>query len=151
MSKDLVPAAQANESVMPVTLPSDHFATLSPADIDQLDKMEAMDIELMSDYWTPQATGEKKKLLFSHFGNSQAVDQQSNEVIDLFCAYFWESYNGSKRLIRNGSKRLVGTLQGYNPPRFWACEITYKGKKKNATNQFSSDEWSVKPLSPITV
>lgn len=125
--------------------------TLSLVNLDQgtipdMDKAKALPFDLMSDYWTPAAAGESRKLIFDSVKNRQVIDQQSGETIDLPCAYFYEKINGEVKTISNGSKRLIGVIEAYQMQRGTPLLITYLGKKKNATNQYQSDNWSVKPL-----
>jgi hypothetical protein len=104
-------------------------------------------IDLMSDYWTPTKTGEKKRVFFVRIAPRKVIDQQDpNKVIELDCAYFLENVDGEVRSISNGSKRLVGALESINAQNGMPFEITYLGKKRNRTNSFSSDDWSIKPL-----
>lgn len=109
---------------------------------------EAAPIDLMSDYWTPVNMGESRRVYFDRIQPMGVVDQSSGEVIMMDCAFFfWQERPGeSYKQIRNGSKRLVGAIQSYNLPRLTPLEIKYLGKKRNATNQFLSDNWSITPL-----
>lgn len=120
--------------------------TISIDDIGALDSAEVAPIDLMSDYWSPENFGEKKRVLFHSIENTPVVDQVSGEVLDLPCAYFLAQENGNVKRIRNGSKRLVGALQSFNLAPNTPLEITYLGKKANKTNPFKSDNWMVKPL-----
>lgn len=105
-------------------------------------------IDLMADYWTPEVTGETKRVYFDGIRERLVRDQNDPSVaVSLPCAYFFEKEaEKPARSISNGSKRLVGLMEGLQIPRGTALQITYLGKKKNATNQFSSDNWSVRPL-----
>lgn len=105
-------------------------------------------MDLMSDYWTPEKPGESKKVFFDSIRERLVRDQQNPDIlIELPCAYFFEpDANGQVKTISNGSKRLVGVIEAYNIPRGTPLLLTYLGKKKNATNSYSSDQWSVKPL-----
>ena len=62
---------------------------------------------------------------------------------------------GSAKSFKNGSKRLVaaihrlikeGTIKtiAFDDPT--GVEITYLGKQRNATNQYSHDSWDLKRL-----
>jgi len=114
--------------------------------IDALEKAEAAPIDLMSDYWTPENPGESKRVLFDRLDISNVLSQEDGELIELECAFFFIKENGNVKQIRNGSKRLVGALQAYNIERGTPLLIKYLGKKKNRSNQFMSDNWSVTPL-----
>ncbi len=107
-----------------------------------------MPLDLMSDYWTPENPGEYKLVFFDRIDVSQVLTQDDTPaLIDLECAYFLEQDNkGEIKSIRNGSKRLVGALLAQQVQRGTALKITYMGKKKNRSNAFKSDSWSIKPL-----
>lgn len=113
------------------------------ADIDMLDAAESVPLDLMSDYWTPEQVGEKKKVIFDRIEMTHIPDQEG-VAIELECAFFFVKENGQAKRIRNGSKRLVGAL--LNVPQHTALEIKYMGKKRNKNNSNFSDNWSVTPL-----
>lgn len=123
------------------------MATVSIDNIADLDNATVAPIDLMSDYWTPTNPGESKRVIFDRIGITPVLSTNgTGEVIDLECAFFFVKDNGSVKQICNGSKRLVGSLLASNVKYGMALEITYLGKKLNATNSFKSDNWSVKPL-----
>lgn len=111
-----------------------------------LSTAEPTAIDLVSDYWSPEVSGESKRLIFLKIENRLVADQQTGELIELECAYFAEKAKDDWHSISNGSKRLVGALTGCNVAEGTALLVTFLGKKKNKTNGFSSDNWSVKPL-----
>lgn len=115
-------------------------------DIDSLDTAESSQIDLMSNYWSPETPGESKRVIFDRIDISPVLAVETGEVIDLECAFFFVKENGQVKQLRNGSKRLVGALQSYNILRGTPLEIKYKGKKQNRMNSFKSDDWSVTPL-----
>jgi len=102
--------------------------------------------DLMADYWTPESKGENKRVFFDKIASRTVLDQQTQQQIDLECAFFIESTPEGYRTISNGSKRLVGALEGHKIQHGTPLLITFLGKKKNATNQFQSDNWSIRPL-----
>ena len=109
-----------------------------------LDSASVMPIDLMADYWTPENVGEAKRCIFTKVENVSTIDQQSGEMIELECAFFVTPVDGKLQSIRNGSKKLVSAVQ--NLPANTPLLITYKGKVKNKSNGFKSDNWSVQPL-----
>ncbi len=111
-----------------------------------LEDATPLPFDLMSDYWTPQNPGESKRVFFDRIDIRQVKDMNSEDTIDLECAFFIEKVNGEAKSISNGSRRLVGALQSLNIQRGSALLITYMGKKKNKSNNFNSDSWSIKPL-----
>ena len=103
--------------------------------------------DLMPNYWTPETPGETKLVFLLKIGMRDVIDQNTGEVLELECAHFIEQLADMSTVqISNASKRLVGALQSNNILPGTPLKITYKGKKKNKTNQFSSDNWSIKPL-----
>jgi hypothetical protein len=106
----------------------------------------------MADYWTPEDKGESKRLFFDKIATRPVKDIQNEDVtIELECAFFLEQTTDNKgnvevKSISNGSKRLVGALVANKIQRGTPLLITYLGKKKNSTNTFQSDSWSIKPL-----
>jgi hypothetical protein len=115
--------------------------------VPDLNNAQALPFDLMSDYWTPEKPGESKRLIFDSIRPRNVKDMQTGEVIQLDCAFFFERTDGGEiRTVCNGSKRLVGVIEGYEMQRGAAMLVTYLGKQKNRTNSFFSDIWSVKPL-----
>jgi hypothetical protein len=119
----------------------DNFTTFP-----DLDNANVYPFDLMADYWTPESPGEIKNVLFDKLAMRSVVDQQTNEPIDLECAYFFEEVNGEIKSVSNGSKRLVGAIEANKIHRGTPLRITYMGKKRNKSNSFHSDNWSVKVL-----
>lgn len=115
-----------------------------------LTESKELPFDLMADYWTPEAKGESKRLFFDKIALRLVKDMNTDAVIELECAFFLEqtTENGKKQVktVSNGSKRLVGALQANNIQKGTPLLVTYKGKKKNASNNFQSDDWSIKPL-----
>jgi hypothetical protein len=125
------------------SLPLSH---VSVNNIDALESAEAAPIDLMSNYWSPEIPGELKRVIFDRIDVSPVLAQDTGEVIELECAFFFVKEQGQVKQLRNGSKRLVGALQSYNIQRGTPLEIKYLGKKQNRMNSFKSDNWSVTPL-----
>jgi hypothetical protein len=111
-----------------------------------LDDAQSVPFDLMADYWTPETPGESKRMFFDRIDVRGVKDMNSEDIIDLECAFFLENINGEVKSVSNGSKRLVGALQANNIKRGTPLLVTYLGKKTNKTNSFKSDSWSVKPL-----
>jgi hypothetical protein len=103
-------------------------------------------IDLMGEYWTPVDKGENKRMFFDRIQDRVVKDEQTGESLLLPCAFFVEKKAGELKMVANGSKRLVGLMENLNIQRGTPLSITYLGKKKNNTNSFLSDQWSVKPI-----
>lgn len=114
-------------------------------DLPSLETAKVAPISMNSEYWTPEKVGEKRRLFFLDLRVEAVIDAQSGETVDLTVLYFVDS---NKNVIRQASRRLVGVFENrINSLRpGMAFEIEYLGKKKNATNSFQSDHWSVYEL-----
>ncbi len=117
-----------------------------------LQKATEMPIDLCGNYWTPESPGEMKRLYFVEIKPQKVLSATGNdEIIDLECAVFLEQKeDGTVQTITNGSRRLVGVIESYvaqgHIGHGTPLQITYMGKRKNKSNNFSSDSWSIKPL-----
>lgn len=113
-----------------------------------LSKAKAEPVELSGEYWTPENPGETKRLYFVELMPECVIEPESGETRDLLVVKFAEPTADGVRVLRNGSRRLVGIFESLgnviHPGD--AFEITYLGKKKNKNNAFKSDNWSVKRL-----
>lgn len=120
-------------------LPNLHKAKVSPR-------------ELSSTYWTPELEGEYKVGVVMEIKEENYTDDQSGETVKLPCIIMLsQEEDGSFNTIRNGSKRLVATIEsaiesGELVLTETPIRLTYLGKKRNKTNSFQSDRWSVKPI-----
>ena len=113
-------------------------ADLSKDNLPSLDDAQELPIDLCGNYWSPEKAGVLSAT-------------NPDELIDLDCAFFLErKADGTVQTITNGSRRLVGILEQYIEngalKKGTPLKITYMGKRKNKTNNFQSDNWSVKPL-----
>lgn len=120
---------------------------MSNGDLPDLDEADVVPLDLASSYWTPQQPGEFKRVYFDDIKVMQVQDNNDKEVVfDLPCAFFFEKTKGEVKTYCNGSKRLVAIMERNHIERGTPILITYLGKKRNSTNSFMSDDWSVKPL-----
>lgn len=121
-------------------------------EIPSLKNAQELPIDLCGNYWTPENAGEWKKLIFIEIKPQKVLSAQgTGELIDLDCAVFAEQNdNGDLVTIMNGSRRLVGILEPYvsegKIKNGTLLKVTFMGKRKNKTNSYSSDNWSIKPL-----
>lgn len=113
-----------------------------------LSKAKAAPLELNSEYWTPEKSGEMRRMFFKELCTETTTDMASGKDVDILVAYFVEVVNGNKRVIRQASRRLTAVLElrAKEIVEGTPLEITYLGKMKNKTNAFQSDTWSIKPL-----
>ncbi len=147
--------ATVDTNISKVSFPTVDLNTFK---IEDLESAEVMPIELTSFYWTPEA-GDSFRVVFLGIetvpmlpiGNEDKAHLNEDGMVMLPCAYFLTS--GEDRVVKlcNASKRLVSTLQGNFIKPMTPLLVTYTGKVKNKNNVFSSDTWSVKPLSTKTI
>ena len=110
-----------------------------------LSEADVLPLDLSSEYWSPLNAGEAKRLLFVKVEETIVQDVNDPSVlVNLPCAFFLEQASDGVKQIRNGSRRLVAALE--NLAQGTPLLVTYRGKIRNKTNSFSSDNWSVKPL-----
>lgn len=129
-----------DESLMVIDkLPNLHEAQVSPR-------------ELASEYWTPEEKGEYKVGVVMDIREESYPIEETNERIMLTCIIMIsQEKDGSFNTIRNGSKRLVATVEtaiekGEIVLEETPIKIMFTGSKINKTNAYKSDRWSVKPL-----
>lgn len=145
MSKELVLKEQ--ESSFEV-----QAVDLSMSILPSLTDAQELPVDLCGNYWTPENPGESKRVFFVEIKPQKVLSAQgTGELIDLDCAFFIEqNSDGALVTVTNGSRRLVGMLEQCVENGFiksgTPLKITFMGKRKNKTNNFSSDNWSVKPL-----
>jgi len=122
------------------------------SDLPNLHEIEPALREMSSEYWTPEAESEYKVGVILEIKQETFTDEETGETVELPCMImFSQEQDKTFTTIRNGSKRLVATIEGalesgeivagQTPIR-----ITYLGKKKNKTNSRLSDRWSVKAI-----
>ena len=112
---------------------------------------KVLQMDLTSEYWTPETAGEFKLGFFQEIKHSTYTDEKTGETTELPCLVFLEQKeNGEIRTIRNGSKRLVASIEEAvkdgKVTQGTALKFEFIGKQKNSTNGYNSDRWSVKPL-----
>lgn len=118
---------------------------MSMKEMPNLSEADVLPLDLSSEYWTPLNAGEAKRLLFVKIEETMVQDINDPSILfNLPCAFFLEQANDGIKQIRNGSRRLVAALE--NLTQGTPLLVTYRGKIRNKTNSFSSDNWSIKPL-----
>lgn len=116
------------------------------SELPDLSKAVAAPLELNGEYWTPEQAGESRRMFFNELRLETTTDMVSGKDVELLVAYFVQIIGGDKKVIRQASRRLTGVLESLKIESGTPLEITYLGKKKNKTNSFLSDNWSIKPL-----
>jgi hypothetical protein len=111
-----------------------------------LESMEVVELDLVPEYWTPQQPGESRRLIFLSVSDREDIDESTGEIKVLPTALFYIKDESGWKLLMNSSIRLVASIRNNKIPAKTPLLITYKGKRRNTTNQFSSDDWSIHPL-----
>lgn len=145
-------ADKTNE--MAAQQPENAVSVVDFSRLPNLNEAQVNPVELSGEYWTPEKEGESKRVFFAGLVEESVLEMESGETRQLIVVKFVEQRDGQLRAIRNGSRRLVGIFEQFANPDNPnptvkigdAFEITYLGKRKNSTNSFKSDNWSVKPL-----
>ncbi len=102
--------------------------------------------DLSSEYWTPE-DGEVRRLVFWGIEKHLAPKiDNPNETVELDCCVFIEPNSEGYSTVTNGSRRLVAAFENSDVAKGTPVQITYLGKKKNRTNSYNSDHWSVVTL-----
>jgi len=115
--------------------------TTDIAQITDLSTYKTVGLNLSATYWSPANVGDTKRLLFMDIKSIQHPNEETAEAKDLPTAVFVDP--STKEVIHQGSARLVAIFQRENTKPLTPVQITYRGKVKNSTNQFSSDAWEV--------
>lgn len=108
--------------------------------------------ELSSEYWTPENEGEFKVGVLLEITEEDYVNKETGETVKLPCVIMLsQNEDLTFSTIRNGSKRLVATIEkaiekGDLVMELTPVRVTYIGNQKNKTNAFKSDRWSVKQI-----
>lgn len=117
-----------------------------------LHEQKVSNLELCPTYWTPEIEGEYKVGVIINIVDEKYKNEVDGNEITLPCIIMLEqTKEGNLNAIKNGSKKLVGSIEdlitsGVINFDETPIKITFTGKKKNKTNGFSSDNWSVKKL-----
>jgi hypothetical protein len=119
-------------------------------ELPNLEDAKVLPMDLSSEYWTPETPGESKLCFFQEIKLSTYTDVNNGETIDLPCVILLEQKNKILKTIRNGSKRLVASIEDAvaqgKVVQGSPLKIEFIAKEKNSTNSNKSDRWSIKPL-----
>lgn len=113
------------------------------SEVPDLEKHEVASMDLVAEYWSPEAEGETRRMIFYGVEKRMVQDYNTKQPKEIDCAVFVEQHRGLTRLVINGSARLIGVFENGGVDRGTPVEVTFVGKKKNKTNQNLSNDWSV--------
>lgn len=120
----------------------------SEINLPDLGKQILVPIDLVSDYWSPEAEGEVRDLFFDTIRTQTIPDvfgPDPSVLREVDYVFFMERQeDGTARAVCSGAARLVGFFQDRDIPRLAPFQITYKGKVKNKSNNFESGSYGIK-------
>lgn len=117
-----------------------------PTYLQPLESAERVGLNLIGTYWTPTNPGESRRLYFVKIeGIDKLKDDDTGETEILPTAILVDPL--TKEVVYQSSARLVGFFERVKKEHGVAFEIIYKGKRKNSTNAYMSDDWEVYKLS----
>jgi hypothetical protein len=119
-----------------------------PTTITSLAGYEPYGPDLVTNYWTPSHIGDYKSLIFLKIEIEDQVNEETGETSSKPTAFLYDP--STQEVWRNSSSRLIAALERAKPERGQAMHIEYKGKIKNSTNAFQSDDWSIRFMRPIS-
>lgn len=148
MQNDAIEVAEVTDAAEVQVRPKVNVPTvdiMTMTDMPNLEDAAVLPLDLSVEYWTPANAREAKRAIFVKIEEVMMQDINAPEIFaPLPCAFFLEKTEDGVKQFRNGSKRLVAALE--NVSSGTPLLLTYLGKVRNKTNQFHSDNWSVKPL-----
>lgn len=116
-----------------------------PAVLQPLDKAERVGLNLIGNYWSPTKEGESRRLYFIKIEKVEKLkDEDTGETEVLPTAILVDPL--TKEVVYQSSARLVGFFERVKKEENLAFEIVYKGKRRNTTNAYMSDDWEVYKL-----
>lgn len=116
-----------------------------PAVLQPLDKADRVGLNLIGNYWSPTKEGESRRLYFIKIEKVEKLkDEDTGETELLPTAILVDPL--TKEVVYQSSARLVGFFDRVKKEENLAFEIVYKGKRRNTTNAYMSDDWEVYKL-----
>jgi hypothetical protein len=130
-------------------------AAISPDTVlPSIQKADAANVPLQVEYWSPQEEGEAKRGWILGIEPQEVADMETGELKLLESLLFVEeTADGKKARFFNASRTLVANVRaainrGEIVPAslLTPVQITYRGVKKNRTNNYKSGKWEILPL-----
>ncbi|MEL7535047.1 MAG: hypothetical protein AAFN10_27335 [Bacteroidota bacterium] len=115
-------------------------------ELPDLKGVQARNVNMAMEYWTPQSEGEAKTLIFIRVkGQDQIPDfNDPANLVEKDCAYFIEQTEEGFQILRNASSRLVSMARNFLEGEVY--RITFKGMRPNKTNNNKSNFWAIQPV-----
>lgn len=116
----------------------------------RLDEYEVGSDDLCVEYWSPNAEGASKRLIYLEVGPYTVPDfNDPKKSVPLDCAVFLEpTAHGHARKVINGAKRLVSVFESGVVEPGTPVQVTYLGVAQNSKNNNKSARFSVVKLRP---
>ena len=140
------------ESQSPDTKPGTQKATdtavinLEGDALPDLNTYKPKNINLDQEYWSPEESGETKRMIFMKIVQNDAIPDFNDpgEYVEKDCAYFIGQSKQGYQIIKCAAARLVSLCESLTPGGIY--DFTYTGRKKNKTNNFESNVFAVNPV-----
>lgn len=135
---------QPGESRLPFGIAGGNGAGVNKEELSQIANADNLDFDMKGEYWTPQAIGERKRMVFQHLVKGEMIANKyganPDEMVPVDTAYFIEVYKeGDKvkqQMIRSCATVIVSFLERNRVPKHAILDIEYKGKKRGEKFQF---------------
>ena len=111
-----------------------------------LAKAQPKPLNLAMAYWSPEAEGESKTLIFMRVQPDDQIPDFNHpeQLVTKDCAYFIEQTEQGFQILRNASSRLVSMARHFLEGEVFC--ITYLGLRPNKTNSNKSNHWAIQPV-----
>lgn len=105
---------------------------------------EYLDVDALEKGWS-------MRCFYLGIQDRSGLDVVTGEIKNLRCVLLAAQEKEGIKVYESAARTLVGTLEekekrGLITPKETALKITFLGKKKNKTNQFSSSKWDIRLL-----
>lgn len=105
----------------------------------------ALPIDLVQEYWSPEAPGETKRVYFKGILEKDTLLEDDTRKTLRHATFLEQTKEGNYRWISNASVRLVQHMEDMRIKTGTPLEITYKGKARTRGG-FNIDTWQIRPL-----
>jgi len=119
-----------------------------------LGSAEVVPLPISTEYWSPENTGDMKRVYVAGIQPADIVDPQTGEAKNLEAVYLLEvTEEGKVNKLLSASRVLVGNIadairrnQIVPGTSLTPVQITYLGQTKNRSNSKMSKRWEILPL-----
>lgn len=118
-----------------------------------LNMFESTNIDLEIGYWSPEVEGETMRVIFDKIVEDDTIPDFNDpkKLVEKPCAYFLTQIEVAGlrtfKIVRCGASRLVSAFTAFGgSAKDKVYDITFRGKKKNKSNNFLSSVFSIQPV-----